>query len=95
MRQFCRLFTCERPMGFLSGKKLLITGVLSNRSIAYGIARACHDQGAELAGVVDQARPTGDVDGDVVPGRHVGVAVPGRRDVGVRSQEDGEHVALG
>ena len=36
-------------MGFLSGKKLLITGVLSNRSIAYGIARACHQQGAELA----------------------------------------------
>jgi enoyl-[acyl-carrier protein] reductase I len=36
-------------MGFLTGKKLLITGVLSNRSIAYGIARACHDQGAELA----------------------------------------------
>jgi len=36
-------------MGFLSGKKFLITGVLSNRSIAYGIARACHAQGAELA----------------------------------------------
>ncbi|MDF2463173.1 MAG: short-chain dehydrogenase/reductase [Ramlibacter sp.] len=36
-------------MGFLTGKKLLITGVLSNRSIAYGIAKACHDQGAELA----------------------------------------------
>jgi enoyl-[acyl-carrier protein] reductase I len=36
-------------MGFLTGKKLLITGVLSNRSIAYGIARACKDQGAELA----------------------------------------------
>jgi enoyl-[acyl-carrier protein] reductase I len=36
-------------MGFLAGKKLLITGVLSNRSIAYGIARACHVQGAELA----------------------------------------------
>ena len=35
--------------GFLTGKKLLITGVLSNRSIAFGIARACHDQGAELA----------------------------------------------
>ena len=35
--------------GFLAGKKLLITGVLSNRSIAYGIARACHAQGAELA----------------------------------------------
>ena len=36
-------------MGFLQGKKLLITGVLSNRSIAYGIARACHREGAELA----------------------------------------------
>jgi len=36
-------------MGFLTGKRLLITGVLSNRSIAYGIARACHAQGAELA----------------------------------------------
>jgi enoyl-[acyl-carrier protein] reductase I len=35
--------------GFLNGKKLLITGVLSNRSIAYGIAKACHAQGAELA----------------------------------------------
>ena len=36
-------------MGFLNGKKLLITGLLSNRSIAYGIAKACHAQGAELA----------------------------------------------
>ncbi len=36
-------------MGFLAGKRLLITGVLSNRSIAYGIARACHREGAELA----------------------------------------------
>ena len=36
-------------MGFLAGKKLLVTGVLSNRSIAYGIARACHSQGAKLA----------------------------------------------
>src|SRR3954469_22527550 len=36
-------------MGFLAGKKFLITGVLSNRSIAYGIARACREQGAELA----------------------------------------------
>ncbi len=41
--------TTPRPTGFLTGKKLLITGVLSNRSIAYGIARACHAQGAELA----------------------------------------------
>ncbi len=36
-------------MGFLAGKRILITGLLSNRSIAYGIARACHAQGAELA----------------------------------------------
>lgn len=36
-------------MGFLAGKKFLITGVLSNRSIAYGIAQACRREGAELA----------------------------------------------
>jgi enoyl-[acyl-carrier protein] reductase I len=36
-------------MGFLAGKKILITGLLSNRSIAHGIARAAHSQGAELA----------------------------------------------
>ncbi len=36
-------------MGFLAGKRILITGVLSNRSIAYGIAKACHREGAELA----------------------------------------------
>jgi len=36
-------------MGFLSGKRLLITGVLSNRSIAYGIAQACRAQGADIA----------------------------------------------
>ncbi|MBI1942392.1 MAG: enoyl-ACP reductase FabI [Betaproteobacteria bacterium] len=36
-------------MGFLSGKKILVTGLLSNRSIAYGIARAARREGAELA----------------------------------------------
>jgi enoyl-[acyl-carrier protein] reductase I len=36
-------------MGFLTGKRILITGLLSNRSIAYGVARACHREGAELA----------------------------------------------
>ena len=36
-------------MGFLQDKKILITGLLSNRSIAYGIASACHRQGASLA----------------------------------------------
>jgi enoyl-[acyl-carrier protein] reductase I len=36
-------------MGILSGKKALIVGLASNRSIAYGIAKAFHEQGAELA----------------------------------------------
>ncbi|HJV80144.1 enoyl-ACP reductase FabI [Noviherbaspirillum sp.] len=36
-------------MAFLQGKKILITGLLSNRSIAYGIAQACKREGAELA----------------------------------------------
>ena len=36
-------------MGFLANKKILITGMLSNRSIAYGIAQACKREGAELA----------------------------------------------
>jgi len=36
-------------MGFLAGKKALIVGVASNRSIAYGIAQAMHREGAELA----------------------------------------------
>ena len=36
-------------MGFLTGKKILITGLLSNKSIAYGIAKAMHREGAELS----------------------------------------------
>ena len=36
-------------MGFLAGKRILITGLLSNRSIAFGIARCCRREGAELA----------------------------------------------
>jgi len=36
-------------MGFLDNRRILITGVLSNRSIAYGIARACRREGAALA----------------------------------------------
>lgn len=35
--------------GFLAGKRILILGLLSNRSIAYGIAKQCRAQGAELA----------------------------------------------
>jgi len=36
-------------MGILAGKRILVTGLLSNRSIAYGIAQSCRAQGAELA----------------------------------------------
>ena len=36
-------------MAMLANKKILITGMLSNRSIAYGVARAMHREGAELA----------------------------------------------
>ncbi len=36
-------------MGFLANKRILITGMLSNRSIAYGIASAMKREGAELA----------------------------------------------
>jgi len=36
-------------MGFLANKRILITGMISTRSIAYGIAQAMHREGAELA----------------------------------------------
>jgi enoyl-[acyl-carrier protein] reductase I len=36
-------------MGFLANKKVLIAGLLSNRSIAWGIAQAMQREGAELA----------------------------------------------
>jgi len=36
-------------MGFLQDKKVLITGVASNRSIAFGVAEAMHREGARIA----------------------------------------------
>ena len=36
-------------MGFLAGRRILVTGLLSNRSIAWGIAKAAQREGAELA----------------------------------------------
>ena len=33
-------------MGILANKRIVLTGLISNRSIAYGIAKACHEQGA-------------------------------------------------
>lgn len=35
--------------GLMSGKRGLIMGVANDRSIAWGIAQACHEHGAELA----------------------------------------------
>ncbi len=35
--------------GLMSGKRGLIMGVANDKSIAWGIARHCHEQGAELA----------------------------------------------
>ena len=36
-------------MGFLAGKRALLVGLATERSIAYGIAQAMHREGAELA----------------------------------------------
>src|SRR2546425_12444484 len=36
-------------MGFLASKRVLITGLLSNRSIAYGVSKGARWDGAELA----------------------------------------------
>ena len=36
-------------MGFLADKRILLSGLLSKHSIAYGIAKACHREGAKLA----------------------------------------------
>ena len=36
-------------MPLLSGKKILVTGVISNRSIAFGVAKAARREGAEIA----------------------------------------------
>ncbi len=48
-------------MGFLAGKKILITGLLSNRSIAYGVAKAARREGAELAFTYQNERFVGRV----------------------------------
>ena len=50
-------------MGFLAGKKILIAGLLSNRSIAYGIAAAMKREGAELAFTYQMEKHEGRVAG--------------------------------
>ena len=44
-----RFLPSEAIMGFLASKKVLVTGMISNRSIAYGIAQAMSREGAQLA----------------------------------------------
>ncbi|MEE8118965.1 MAG: enoyl-ACP reductase [Gammaproteobacteria bacterium] len=50
-------------MGFLAGKKALVTGVASHRSIAWGIAQALHREGAELAFTYQGEKLQGRVEG--------------------------------
>ncbi|MCH8079286.1 MAG: enoyl-ACP reductase [Proteobacteria bacterium] len=49
-------------MGFLDDKRALIVGVASNRSIAWGIAKAMHREGAELAFTYQNDRLKGRVE---------------------------------
>lgn len=49
-------------MGFLQGKRALITGIASDRSIASGIAEAMHREGAELAFTYQNDRLKGRVE---------------------------------
>ncbi len=49
-------------MGFLQGKRALVTGIASDRSIASGIAEAMHREGAELAFTYQNDRLKGRVE---------------------------------
>lgn len=60
-------------MGFLAGKRALILGVASKKSIAWGIAEAMHREGAELAFTYQNERLkervekyAGELDSDIV-----------------------------
>ncbi len=49
-------------MGFLTGKRAIIAGIASNKSIAYGIAQVMHREGAELAFTYQNERLKGRVE---------------------------------
>jgi enoyl-[acyl-carrier protein] reductase I len=49
-------------MALLSGRRILVTGLLSNRSIAYGVAKAARREGAELAFTYQNERFKGRVE---------------------------------
>jgi meromycolic acid enoyl-[acyl-carrier-protein] reductase len=46
--QAIRSHTMEPSTGLLSGKKIVITGVMTDASIAFGVARIAREQGAEI-----------------------------------------------
>ena len=78
--------------GLLRGKRGLILGVANNRSIAWGIAKACHQQGAELAftyqgdALKKRVEPLAQDVGGLVVG-HCDVTEPGTIDAAVAAIE--------
>ncbi len=62
-------------MAILAGKKILVTGLLSNRSIAYGVAKAARREGAELAFTYQNERFKERVD-DMARELGSGIALP-------------------
>lgn len=50
-------------MGLLTGKTALIVGIASKKSIAYGIAKSFHEQGAQLAFTYQNEKLKGRVEG--------------------------------
>uniref|UniRef100_A0A450RU95 Enoyl-[acyl-carrier-protein] reductase [NADH] n=1 Tax=Candidatus Kentrum sp. DK TaxID=2126562 RepID=A0A450RU95_9GAMM len=78
-------------MGFLSGKRALIVGLASNRSIAWGIAKAMRREGAELA-FTYQTEKLGERVRDFAKEVDSDIAVP--CDVSSDEQIDGVFTAL-
>ncbi|MBK1629147.1 enoyl-[acyl-carrier-protein] reductase [Thiohalocapsa halophila] len=72
-------------MGFLTDKRFLITGVASNRSIAWGVAQAMHREGAQLAFTYQGEKLQGRVE-DLASSVDSNIAIP--LDVGSDEQID-------
>ena len=72
-------------MGFLAGKKALIVGLATERSIAWGIARAMQREGAELAFTYQNERIRERVEG--LAGK-IGSGIVMPLDVGIDEQID-------
>ena len=79
-------------MGFLNGKRALIVGLASNRSIAWGIAQAMHREGAILAFTYQNDKLAGRV-GKLAAECNSTLCVP--CDVGSDEQITGAFQALG